>query len=285
MDGKRMAKLLGAGLLATAVGCRSTDQTTSGMTAQLPGQGESRWARLFGPPKPPGPPAPPPPVETASTSGDKKKGISPETMTTFAKVEVDAAFLDRPQNETDQLLDAARARFQKVLTKDPKNAEALRGLAELYTRARDREKAVATYQALIQAHPKDHAAAHAMALACASFDEWAAALGAAEYALSLDPENRRYQKTYGKCLVWAGQADRALEVLVKVVPEAEARFTIAKLLTQNGQPELGRQQLALAVKVDPTFEPAQEALARFDHPEAAPQTNPVQQTGYSTPGN
>jgi tetratricopeptide (TPR) repeat protein len=282
MDGKRMAKLAAAGLLAAAVGCKSTDQTTSGLTAQLPGQGESRWARVFGPPKPPGP-LPPPPLETASTSGDKKKGISPDTITTFAKVEVDAAFLDRPQNETDQLLDGARARFQKVLTKDPKNAEALRGLAELYTRARDREKAIATYQALVAAHPKDHAAAHAMALACASFDEWAAALGAAEYALSLDPENRRYQKTYGKCLVWAGQPDRALEVLVKVLPEAEARFTVGKLLTQSGQSDLGRQQFDLALKADPSFEPAREALANPEKPAAAQQPDAVQQTGYETP--
>jgi tetratricopeptide (TPR) repeat protein len=282
MDGKRMAKLAAAGLLAAAAGCKSTDQTTSGLTAQLPGQGESRWARVFGPPKPPGP-LPPPPLETAAASGDKKKGISPETLTTFAKVQVDAAFLERPQAETDQLLDEARTRYQKVLTKDPKNAEALRGLAELYTRARDKEKAIATYQTLVAAHPKDHGAAHAMALACASFDEWVAALGAAEYALSLDPENRRYQKTYGKCLVWAGQADRALEAFVKVMPEAEARFTLGKLLMQGGQPELGRQQLDLAVKADPSFEPAREALAKFDSPAAAPQPEPVQQTNYETP--
>lgn len=260
MDGRMWTRWAAAGLLAAAVGCSSTPKTASGMTAQLPGQGESRWAKLFGP-KPPGP-LPPPPAEVVA-SGGKKKGISPETQITFAKTHMEAAFLE-DQTRSDELLDAARQRFQAVLQKDPKNAEALRGLGELYTRARDRDKAVAAYQALVKAHPKDHKAAHEMALSCASFDEWVAATGAVEYALSLDPENRRYQKTYGKCLAWAGQPDRALEVLAKVMPEAEARYTLAKVLVEGQQVDLGRQQLRLAVQADPSFAPAKEALAQLE---------------------
>ena len=286
MDG-RWIKLTAAGLLAAAVGCSSTKQTTSGMTATLPGQGESRWARIFGPPKPPGP-VTPPVVEVASSRKlpkPGKKGISPETDISFAKVQVDSAFLEgREANETDSLLDAARMRFQKVLNADPKNADALRGIAELYTRAGDRDKSIAAYQALVNAHPKDHKAAHEMALACARFDEWPAAASACEYALSIDPENRRYHRTYGKCLTWAGQHDRAVEVLAKVMPEAEARYLVAKVLFEGEQVDLGRQHLILAVQADPTFAPAQETLAKLNGTTPpVTGTNPVQQTGFDGP--
>src|SRR5947208_9251656 len=144
MDGRKWTNWAAAGLLAAAVGCSSPPKTASGVTAQLPGQGESRWAKLFGP-KPPGPVQAPVPVEVADR---KKKEISPETHVTFAKAQVAAAFQEGQEN-TDQLLDEARQRFQKVLAKDPKNAEALRGLAELYTRAGDKDKALQTYQALV----------------------------------------------------------------------------------------------------------------------------------------
>lgn len=300
MDGIRWTKLAAAGLLTAAVGCTSTSpgKTTSGLPASVPGQGESRWARLFGPPKPPGPPKAPPPAEPAPTSSSPaaasffskgKKGLSAETDVAFAKVKVEAAFLEgQSPQQADMIADAARQQFQKVLAAEPKNADALRGLAELYTRAGERDKALATYQTLVNAHPKDHRSAHEMALACARFDEWASAIGAVEYALSLDPENRRYQKTYGKCLAWSGQHDRALEVLARVMPEAEARYTLAKVLVEADQPALGREQLQLAAKADPSFAPAREALAQLDAPAgAAPRAaeeNPVRQATFQGPG-
>jgi Tfp pilus assembly protein PilF len=71
------------------------------------------------------------------------------------------------------------------------------------------------------------------------------------------------------------------------MPEAEARYTLARILAENQQVDLARQQLELAVRVDPSFAPAQEALARIN-PLAQPQptterANPVVQTMYQHP--
>lgn len=283
MVGKRWSQLATAGLMALAVGCSNSRQaqTTSGMSTTLPGQGESRWSSLFGS-KPPGPTPTDTGMEIVDRSS-KKKGVSPETHVTFAKVQVDAAFFEgRSSQETDQLLDHARQRYQKVLNTDPTNAEALRGLAELYTRAGDRDKALQLYQTLVEAHPKDHKAAHEMALACARFDEWNAAIGACEYALSLDPENRRYRKTLGKCQAWAGDYERAYESLASVMREPEARTTLGRLMVEAGHAEMGRQQLQYALAVDANYAPAQEALAAMNGqvPQGVPAQGDIRQTGY-----
>lgn len=288
MDGSR--RLIGkwfsaatAATVATVVGCGTTGtQVTSNQTPPqaLTGQTDSRLARVFGP-RAPGP-LPHQQQEisadrTATTTGAKPTSLLPKTDVTFADVQVEAAFgSENPTPDQNRMIDAARARYQKVLAKDPVNVDALRGLARLYTRSGDKERAFATYRQLVQAAPKDHKAMHEFALACGRFDEWQSAAAACEQSLTADPENRRYHRTYGVALARLGQYERSFEAMLKAAPEAEARYTLARVLQDTDQMDMAKQQMQLAAAADPTYAPAKEWLSD-------PAGSGVVQVQYQTP--
>lgn len=277
MDG-RLKTWVTTAVLAASVGCGGTGKKnlTSGVTPPPAADTGNALTRAFAP-KPPGPTAPKfqPPAEPPMAEIAKKKGpIKPDTMAAFANAQVGAAFdLEEDGNtnpNVNRMADEARAKFQKALEADPKNKDALQGLARLYTRLGDRERATATLQTLVKHHPELHQSAYELALTYARFEDWPNATAACQKALAGDPENRRYQKTLGILIARGGDLERGFDTMARVTPEAEARFTMAKLLQDMDKPELAHQQLQLAVKADPGYAPAQEWLASFGAQPATP---------------
>src|SRR5262249_32917652 len=104
-------------------------------------------------------------------------------------------------------------------------------------------------------NPKDHAVHHDLSIVYGKAQDWVAAAAACEAALALDPENRVYQKTLGMCFVRAGKYDEGYTVWLKVLPEAKARFFLARALEHTGQTALVKQQVQLAIAADPSYEP------------------------------
>lgn len=281
MDGRRRNLWIVAGVLAATVGCRSTPQT-SGQPVGQPAGGSS-LSRMFQP-KPPGPHVQKP-VDAAIVNAARKTPLKPESIAHIASEladgAVDSAFVEESTSaDRDRILDEARQKYQAALKADPKNAQALRGLARLYTRVGDRERAVNSYRELMQNYPQDHKAAYEFALALARFEDWNGATAACQHAIGGDPENRRYKRTLGVCMAQAGNFEGGFDAMLSVMPEAEARYTMAKLLADSEKPDAARQQLQLAAKADPNFAPAKEWLAAFDAP-AKP--NPIQTVGFEQP--
>lgn len=292
MDGRRWKTLAVASLVAASVGCRGTGKKdlTSGVTtppAATSPTGGNAISRMFSP-KPAAPTAPKfQPTEVAD-AGKKNKPLTAETKVAFTNAQVQTAFdfqEDGTSESLNRVADDARVKYQKVLEGDPKNKEALQGLARLYTRLVDRERAVATMQTLLKYHPDDHKSAYELALTHARFEDWQSGIAACSKALAADPENRRYQKTLGILVTRSGKMEEGFDILARVLPEAEARFTMAKLLTDMDRPDLAQQQLQLAVKADANFAPAQEWLASLTtgQPQAAPAPAAVQQVEYREP--
>ena len=235
-------------------------------------------------PKPPGPHLQKP-VDAAIINAARKTPLKPESIAHIASEladgAVDSAFVEESTSaDRDRILDEARQKYQAALKADPKNAQALRGLARLYTRVGDRERAVGSYRELMQNYPQDHKAAYEFALALARFEDWNGATAACQHAIGGDPENRRYKRTLGVCMAQAGNFEGGFDAMLSVMPEAEARYTMAKLLADSEKPDAARQQLQLAAKADPNFAPAKEWLAAFDAP-AKP--NPIQTVGFEQP--
>ena len=52
--------------------------------------------------------------------------------------------------------------------------------------------------------------------------------------------------------------------MCQVMPEAQARYLMARVLEHQNQPEASRMQLQLALKADPNFADAREFLAELD---------------------
>jgi tetratricopeptide (TPR) repeat protein len=268
MDG-RWTKWACAGLVAGAVGC-NRNAVQPPPTPALPGfqQKPSLLEQAFGThPKftPQAPPAPEPPVYTEHKPGEPLK---PESECQLAAAEVSAAFMDgKSAVDRDRLLDSARQRYQRALKTDPNHKGAVVGLAELYARSGNRDRAIATFQEAMKQFPKDHDLAHKMAAVQIKFKDWAGAVQSCQYALSVDPENRTYTRTLGYCQAQLGQYQMAGETLMKMMPEAKARYFLGRILIDQNREAEGRQMIQTALSQDPTLEAAKDFLA-----ESAPAT-------------
>ncbi|MBY0513460.1 MAG: tetratricopeptide repeat protein [Gemmataceae bacterium] len=292
MDGRRLRRWwLCGGLAAGALGCHR-DSYHDQFVMPKPGQPVGAIAPANGnmamtPAIGQGPVAGVP-VEMATPKRPAGKGLSPDGEVAFADTHVAAAFADPAPPNRDQLLDMARMRYQKALKEDPKNKAALLGVARMSARLGDRDKAVEGYKKYLSAYPKDHEVPHELALKHGQWGDWAGAVGWCEAALKLDPENRTYRKTMGFCLARAGRWDDAYTTLRQVMPEAQARYNLARVMEHLNFPEQSRQWAAMAVQADPNFADAREFLAELDQgyrlggPTPAG-GNPVMQAGYQQP--
>jgi tetratricopeptide (TPR) repeat protein len=211
----------------------------------------------------------PPPAQTAAASkksqDQAKRPLQPKTCVAlgdFSAVEAEAP--RHTPAERQQLRDSARRAYQHVLDKDPKNYEALHGLARLYVDMGDRERAVAAYQQLLKSHPKEAVLSFELGMAYARWKQWEPALSHLQTALDLDPENRQCAHTLGYCLARAGRANEALEVFKKADGEAQAHYNLARMLHHLKQDDLSREHLNSALEADPKLEPARQLLAELD---------------------
>lgn len=282
MDGRLLRLVLLAGLTCGAVGCRTAkDQKMPAGT--LPKSGEhAGWmsrgnAQKFGPPKEE--------VVERAPRGKPGQALKPETEAAFADTEVEAAFSEgRTAVESDSLVDSARQRYQKALKADPKNVAALAGLARLYSKIGDRERAAQIYTEALKLNPKNHELAFKMAGMYAKGEEWQPACDACKIAITIDPENRTYHKTLGYCAARAGQWDVAFEALMRIMPEPEARYFLGRVLIDADRVPEGRQQLDMALRKDPQHAASAELLAELDAPmtppTVIPQPAPIHQAGF-----
>ena len=74
------------------------------------------------------------------------------------------------------------------------------------------------------------------------------------------------------CLARAGKWEEGFHVMCQVMPEAQARYLMARVLEHQHQPEASRIQLQLAMKADPNYAPARDFLAEMNH---VPGTNGI----------
>jgi len=279
MGGRWIKWLWGAAILA-AVGCNrhAVSNPSSGLMPATEGR-TSLLSRAFGESdRFPKPPAEVIPVREARKPG---QGVKPETDVVLAETEMEAAYMEgRSAVERDQLLDSARHRYQRAMKQDPKNKEAMVGLAKLYAKTGDKERAVATFNQAIQRDPKDHVLAHTMATTLVRFNDYAGATEACKHALTLDPENRTYIKTLGYCQAQLGQWDASLATLGKVMTPAQTRYFIGRMMIDMNRIDDAKQQIQEAVNLDPQFAMAKEVLEDLNAGRVTLTEQPVLQAGY-----
>lgn len=281
MDGRRFRRWWLLGGAVVAVGCtRSTYPT--GAPTQMPAPGQAAGAVPAAGTAPlPGMTAPSPGLAAELPPAKPRKpgqGLRPETEVSLAQTHIQVALADPPPPNRDELLDMARVRFGRALKQEPKNKSALLGVARMYARLGDREKALEAYKKYRKAHPKDADGVHDLAVAQARWGDWAAAVAGYEAALKLDPENRTYRKELGFCLARAGRVEEAVAALCQVMPEAQARYGVARALDDMQALDASREQLYLALRADPGYAPAREALADVGPPAA--EAEPVRPVAY-----
>lgn len=259
-------------MLAAAVGCTHPDKMPEDKGLPQPNpsrQSLFQQTNLFGGQKTTNVPGMPMPVAVAPPD-DGSKTLKPETFAAFADADVASAFAeDRTAIDRDALLDRARQRYKAALEQDPDNKAAHIGMSRMYAKSGDKDRAAETLQQAMRRHPDDHDLAHRLAATYIQFADWPAAIVACKKALAGDPENRTYKKTLGYCEAVNGQWEDAFGTMLDVLPEAEARYFLGRVLGDLQKPEEAKQQMELALQADPQFAPAKVYLAKQNNPQAS----------------
>ena len=287
MEGRWFRKVVLAGCVAAGtVGCnrnavQPTDaQPVQGMPMTSAAPAKSLWGNAT--PQPQNQQVQP----TAEVVAEppKKGPLKPETEVAIADVRLSVAFDEKtPDAVRSNALDKARQGYQKALQIDPKNKTALLAMARFYARINERDKTVDTFQKYLALYPKDHDVMYEVARTFARWQDWNSAVVWCEKALKVDPENITYRKTMAFCLACSERWEPAFAVFLTFMPEAKARYTIARVMEDHHYADAGRQQLQLALQADPSFNDASELLAELDRhsqPAAAIDPNAIQKAGY-----
>lgn len=249
MDG-RLQHLLAGAFLCGLVGCSSFGDKT---------------------PKMPKPTGEPPFVMNNQTIIDdrtsRKDGpMKVETMITVANVRVQASIDEnKSTQQREELANSARLLYEAALKREPKNLDAMRGMARMYAVLADKEKCVEWYQRAGKAHPNNAEVWYEMGKALGShFKDKDGALSGLHAAAKLAPENRAYRTELGFTLAWCNRYDEAYAWLSRVMPEAKARYNLAGIAEHNGDTAQARMQLANALKADPTHQQSKQMLAALN---------------------
>lgn len=283
MDG-RWSLFLTAGFLGGLSGCTSSGRPATAL------------------PTPPTPPMAQTPSNQTSPSAalpltPHSGKLQPNThLTMGALAEQMADDANRPAPDREQFRAKARESYQKAVDTDPKFAPAYLALGASFAATNDRDQAVANFAKATQVAPNDAAVWAAQGNYLARLKEWDAAIDSLSRATQLDPTNKEYSKKLGFALARVGRVDEGYAMLAKCMSEAEARYNIARMLQHLEQATACRWYLEMALKADPNYEPAQEALAAltatgtsvrpvgYNESPAAAATAPVVQTAsYAEP--
>ena len=111
---------------------------------------------------------------------------------------------------------------------------------------------------------------------------WNTAVEGLGKASELDPGNRQYSTTLGFALARAGRYEESYLALARHNGEPKAHFDLARMLRHLNQPELARQQVALALQKDPSMADARALAAELDAKSAAAKAD-VQTASHSEP--
>lgn len=252
MDGRRKFGFA-AGLLAGALGCNTTQKQLVPSGAPITQQAA---------PVPVAKAPPPPPASS-------KTGLKPETYVTMGAMKEEAADEgDRLQADRDALRHEARVSYQKAIDVDHKYVPAYMALAKSYWATGEKDKAQAMFAKASALAPNDSNVWYEEGAAQARAKDFPGAVQSLTRASQLDPSNKNIQKLLGFSLARGGWYEESLNVLVKVMPEAEARFNVGRMMQHNGQGDAADVQLRLAAQLNP-------GLGGVD--------NGVRQVGYQAP--
>lgn len=158
----------------------------------------------------------------------------------------------------------AEAKYQQALKVEPKNVDAMLGLARLYDHQGNSQQAVATYQKAIKTHPKDAKVYNDFGLCYSHRREFGPAQQMLQKAVELEPGKTNYRINLATVMIDMGRPSEALQNLVAVQPEGVARYNMACLLEERGQHDQAADQLRLAIAKDSSLGEARELLAQLE---------------------
>jgi len=168
---------------------------------------------------------------------------------------------------TGPSLDEATRKYQELLAKDPNDAEAMIGLAQIDEINGLPDRAEEGYQKAINAAPESASSQVAMARFLAGHKRWPEAVVYFQKAVLADPSDRQTRTDLAISLVHQGDIEGALPHFIRTVGDAEAHYSAAVVLNEDGRVSDAEQQLRLALAKKPQLMPAKHLLAEISRPQ------------------
>jgi tetratricopeptide (TPR) repeat protein len=177
---------------------------------------------------------------------------------------------------TGPSLDEATRKYNELLEKDPNDADAMIGLAQIDEINGLPDRAEAGYQKAVDAAPESAGAQGAMARFLAGHKRWPEAVAFYQKAVLADPADRQTRTELAVALVHLGDVEGALPHFIRTVGDAEAHYSAAVVLNEDGRVSDAEQQLRLALAKKPQLLPAKHLLAEIARPQRrAPSVTPA----------
>ena len=142
--------------------------------------------------------------------------------------------------------------YQRALEMDPENGEAWARLARLHYRLKDHAQAIESFGHALKQLPDDASLHNDLALSLSAIGNHQAAAQALDQAVKLKPRSSRYSNNLASVKFKNGDAQGALEVLVKNNKPAVAHFNIAYLHHKHGQSREALRHLNSALTYEST---------------------------------
>jgi tetratricopeptide (TPR) repeat protein len=206
------------------------------------------------------------------------KGLKPETLVALAAVrEQIANEKAKTLAEKQRVMEHARGAYQLALKADPNFVPAYLGMARNWEMVEQHGKALSCYEAALKLLPQNAGLWFEVGMCQARHQEWEPALERLKKAVELDRENRQFLSSYALTLALAEHYDESVAWLKMLHTDAEAHFTLARLLQRLEKVELCRQHLKTALELDPGLKAAEHLLATVEA--AAHQSGPTIDSG------
>lgn len=167
----------------------------------------------------------------------------------------------------------AENQYRQALEQDPRDMNALSGLARVLSRQQRMPEAEEAYRKARSIHPANASLANDVGLFYAKQNRMDDALAALSEAIRLGPENARYRNNIATVYVDTGRAEEALKHLMVVHLPAGAHYNLGYMLHRRGQTEPAVEHFQLALQNDPSLAQARIMLNRMTSPNAPAPVN------------
>ena len=170
----------------------------------------------------------------------------------------------------------AEQQYLLALHEKPDDVPALLGYAHLKEMQEKPSEAIQIYQRAVKAQPKDASVHNNLGMCYSRQNRLDEAVASVNLATQLEPKNALYRNNLATLLVDQGKWSEALGQFRAVHSDPAAFYNMGYLLNKKGEAQASMQYFALALRADPTMEPARlwvEHLQRTTSQARLPQNN------------
>lgn len=160
--------------------------------------------------------------------------------------------------------DEAYQLFTQARKIDPHNLPAMLGQAHYHDTRENMPEASRLYTEATQRHPESATAWNDLGLCLARQGRLPESQQTLQRAVQLDPANVLYRNNVATVLVELKRNDEALAHLQQAHGRAPGHYNLGFLLHRRGEDRAAAEQFNLALRVDPSFEPARQWLEKLN---------------------